>query len=35
MEKRWQDQHLLQKRLGDSAIDFQQNDGCELFLKKD
>ncbi len=35
IKKRWNGLQLLRNRLGDSAIDFQQNGGYELFQKKD
>src|SRR5690554_49565 len=35
IQKRWEGLQLLRKRLGDKAIDFQQNGGYELFFEKD
>ena len=35
IQKRWQGLHLLRQRLGDRAIDFQQNGGYELFENND
>jgi len=32
VEKRWEGLHLLRKTLGDKQIDYQQNNGYELFL---
>lgn len=34
VKKRWNGLQLLRKNLGDTAIDFQQNNGYELFLEK-
>lgn len=35
VEKRWQGLQLLRKNLGDKNIDFQQNNGFELFQSED
>jgi len=35
IKKRWEGLQLLRKRLGDKAIDFQQNGGYELFFDND
>lgn len=35
ISKRWQGLQLLRDRIGDEAMDFQQNGGYELFIEKD
>ena len=35
ISKRWEGLHLLRNRIGDEALDFQQNGGYELFIEKD
>ena len=35
ISKRWEGLQLLRNRIGDAAMDFQQNGGYELFVEKD